>query len=92
MANNRLYLGNRETKKWIFVEKGWGSFWNGGKFNAKKIHAFIVYEGDGANVGEKTNLIFFNETDDIYDEFINKGEMFITEDYLDENNQLIIPE
>jgi hypothetical protein len=92
MANNRLYLGNKETKEWIFVEKGWGVWWNGDKFNCDKVRAFIIYGTSEANVGDKTDLVFFTEYDECYDDFMKNGEEFDYKEFLDTQGNLIIPE
>jgi hypothetical protein len=89
MANSRLFLGNKETKEYIFVEKGWGVYWNGGWFNSVEVQAFIMY---GDTCGDETDLIFFTEFCDCYSDFMENGERFDYTEWLDENGQLIIME
>ena len=73
MANNRLYIGNVKTKDYMFVEKGWGLSWNGGHFAPKLLEYFLENTHDEANVGDKTNLIFFTENDECFDDFHHNG-------------------
>lgn len=73
MANNRLYIGDMSTKEYIFLEKGWGSGWDGDWFNADLFKEFIRDRYEEAEVGTKTSLVFFTEYDNIHDWFITHG-------------------
>ena len=71
MANNRLYLGDSSTKEYIFIEKGWGSGWDGSWFDDKLFYEFISSRYNEGQVGQSTNMFFFTEYDDNFNHIIN---------------------
>ena len=65
MSNNRLYVGNKKSKKWLMLCKGWGEGWDG--LNGKKIKMFNKFIMSEDCIGESdfspTSLFFFTEQD-----------------------------
>lgn len=82
MSNNRLYIGNKETLEYIFLEKGYGDGWVCGWFESELVKIIIArntyFE---SNLGGKTNLVFFTEYDELHDIFMSKGKKLSIEDF-----------
>lgn len=67
MANNRLYIGNPVEKVYLMVSKGFGSGWRR-LSNLSIFDDYLLNQLAESDLGGKTNLIFFTEYDDIYEE------------------------
>lgn len=67
VSNNRLYVGNLETRQWVFIEKGWAAGWSGGWFVNERVTRFREFIAKDmvaiAEFGGRTNLVFFTEYD-----------------------------
>jgi hypothetical protein len=73
MANNRLYIGNKETKEWVLLCKGYGGGWEN-IFSADKVNEFLSNQTDEGFLGGSTNLILFTEYDEeVYNDFVENG-------------------
>jgi hypothetical protein len=72
MANNRLYIGNKETKQYVLLSKSMGGGWSG-VFNPDKFEYFLNDQTDEGFLGGSTNLVLFTEYDEIYDDFRQNG-------------------
>lgn len=77
MANDRLYIGNRETKEHVFVDKGWGCGWDGGHFDAEKIQEFLRGTVQDGNGGKPTVLEFFSEKSKCCEDYLQNGQMLV---------------
>jgi hypothetical protein len=71
MANNRLYVGNLESKEWVCISKGFAAGWR--ELNEEAVSGLnsILTSPETCNESEikgKTSLRFFTEYDDLYDE------------------------
>lgn len=57
MANNRLFIGNRISKKYLMISKGFGSGWSGIR-NLEILERFITEDEliPESNVGMETSL------------------------------------
>jgi hypothetical protein len=71
MANNRLFIGNRISKKYLMISKGFGSGWNGIR-NLELLEQFIQEDEcvPESNDGE-TSLFLFTEATLIDKEWSN---------------------
>ena len=72
MANNRLFIGNTNTKEWVMLAKGFGNGWT--VRNLDKLNNFIedskfIPETD---VNGLSQFFFFTEYDNIYEIIFNK--------------------
>lgn len=76
MSNNRLYIGNKKTKEYIFIEKGWGSGWTGDWFDADALKEFLQEQFEEGSEQKDTDLVFFTEQSDMYADFIDNGFKF----------------
>lgn len=72
MANNRLYVGNRRDKEYVFLEKGWGCGWTGGWVNDswKNLRRLIREAYSEGGVYTDTDLFFFTEQSPCYEEIM----------------------
>ncbi|MBK8225397.1 MAG: hypothetical protein IPK73_30655 [Candidatus Obscuribacter sp.] len=77
MANDRLYIGNIETKEFVYVEKGWGCGWDGSRFDGELIQAFLEGQTNDGHGNAPTNLVMFSECSDCYNDFLDNGLMFV---------------
>lgn len=77
MANNRLYIGNKETKQYAYLTKGYADGWDAYNSEGLKNNFLNFIEQTDtfkeSNNG-KTNLFFFTEADDIWDEAMEEWE------------------
>ena len=64
MANNRLYIGNRDEAEYCLIAKGFGNGWRGIK--TKTLEKFLNDRISETDVGGKTSLFLFTEYDDEY--------------------------
>lgn len=68
MANNKLYLVDKETKEYVILCKGFGFAWCGGLLNDEEYRESIVsflesrFDDDDYN----TNLIIGHENDTVF--------------------------
>lgn len=79
MANNRLYLVDKETKEYVILAKGWGNAWSGSLLDNEKHRSKIIsflesrFDDDDSN----SNLIMGHENDtEFMDEYIVNGTYF----------------
>lgn len=69
MANNRLYIGNKETKEYKCVSKS-GDNWR--KLTTKDLESLNEIITTDNTWSKKTDLVLFTEADDdLYNYFIN---------------------
>lgn len=80
MANDRLYIGNKIDKTYVFVENGWGTGWTGGHFDGDLIAKFLSEVWEDGNGGGPTCLEFFSEESESYMDYIKNGECLVTTD------------
>ena len=72
MANNRLYIGNKKTKQYMMFCKSNDAMWYNW-YNMDQL-MWHIEDDDGSWIGNKTNLVFFTEYDELYDWFMDNGE------------------
>ena len=71
MANNRLYVGNRKTKEYSFLSKGFGTGWVA-EDAGKNLENFLDNTHTfGESNFDDTSLFFFTEQSEEWDEILD---------------------
>lgn len=76
MANNRLYVGSSKSRTYLLISKGFGNGWHGISDNQTKLFDRFLLETEElipeSEVLGKTSLVFFTESDELYDLVFSK--------------------
>jgi hypothetical protein len=76
MANNRLYLVDKETKEYVILAKGWGNSWSGSLLDSEKHRSKIIrfLESRFCDNDHNSNIIIGHENDEVfYNNYILNG-------------------
>ena len=74
MADNRLYIGNKETLDWVCITKAYRKWRFLDDSSLEKINKMLCTDWASALISP-TSLVFFSEADrELYNLFMDKGQ------------------